>query len=154
MAEYLVFGLGRDEFGIGIRRIREIRTYGDVTALPAAPAYLKGFINLRGLIVPVVDLRVRMGCPEARFDAATTLVILETGGRLLGVVVDAVSDVVRLGGAAVRPPQDLDGRLVARFVSGIGVEGTRMIMLLDVDDALGVHATSAQRFVEQVAAAA
>src|SRR6478736_6219180 len=94
--EMLVFKLGSEEYGVDILKVQEIRGYEKVTPIPSAPAYLKGVVNLRGTIVPVIDLRVKFGMNEPRYDAFTVVVILRLAQRVIGVVVDGVSDVVAL----------------------------------------------------------
>src|SRR3954447_18674765 len=94
--EVLVFVLGAEEYGVDILKVQEIRGYEKVTPIPSAPAYLKGVVNLRGVIVPLVDMRVKFGLPTAAYDATTVVVILRVSGRVIGLVVDGVSDVVQL----------------------------------------------------------
>src|SRR5882672_12882329 len=94
--EVLVFVLGKEEYGVDILKVQEIRGYEKVTPLPAAPAYLKGVVNLRGVIVPVIDLRVKFGMANPAYDASTVMVILRIAARVIGIVVDGVSDVMRL----------------------------------------------------------
>src|SRR3954463_11615432 len=92
----LVFVLGKEEYGVDILKVQEIRGYEKVTPIPSAPVYLKGVVNLRGVIVPVIDLRIKFGMAEPRYDAFTVVVILRLAHRVIGVVVDGVSDVVAL----------------------------------------------------------
>lgn len=134
--EYLTFRLGAEEYGIGILRVQEIRGYEAPTRLPGAPACVRGVLNLRGAIVPVVDLRTRFGV-EPAFDAATVTVVLNVGGRTIGAVVDAVSDVVDLGNGQIKPAPAFHGGGGASHITGIGSlrqgDRERMLILLDIE---------------------
>src|SRR4030095_15004451 len=101
--EYLTFRLGGEEYGIDILRVQEIRSYEQPTRIANAPGYLKGVVNLRGVIVPIVDLRVRLGCAQAEYNHFTVVIVLNVKGRVVGAVVDSVSDVLELAGAGIRP---------------------------------------------------
>src|SRR5262245_49615412 len=101
--EYLTFKLGGEEYGIDILRVQEIRSYEQPTRIANAPAYLKGVVNLRGVIVPIVDLRVRLGCAQAEYNHFTVVIVLNVKGRVVGAVVDSVSDVLELNGEQIRP---------------------------------------------------
>jgi purine-binding chemotaxis protein CheW len=134
--EVLVFILGEEEYAVDILKVQEIRGYEKVTAIPAAPAYLKGVVNLRGTIVPVIDLRVRFGLADPRYDSTTVVVMLRIAGRMIGVVVDGVSDVVRLAASEVSAAPELGGAVDASFISALGTQGGRMILLLDIEKLL------------------
>ncbi len=131
--EFLTFTLGNEEYGIDILCVQEIRGYDGVTRLPGAPAHIKGVVNIRGTIVPVVDLRIRFQLGSATYDALTVMVVLNVGDRIVGVVVDSVSDVVALGAEQIRPNPDLEGAVDPRFVTGIGALDGRMLILLDIE---------------------
>ncbi|HUP98018.1 MAG TPA: chemotaxis protein CheW [Usitatibacter sp.] len=131
--EVLVFVLGKEEYGVDILKVQEIRGYEKVTPIPSAPAYLKGVVNLRGIIVPVVDLRVKFGLADPAYDAFTVVVILRIAGRVVGVVVDGVSDVVRLGPGDVKPAPHLGGLVDASFLAGLATHNDRMVLLLDIE---------------------
>src|SRR3569832_1968277 len=105
--EFLVFILGGDEYGVDILKVQEIRGYDKVTPIPAAPQHVKGVVNLRGTIVPVIDLRVKFRLAEVKYDQFTVVVILRLAARVIGVVVDAVSDVMALTASEVRAPPQL-----------------------------------------------
>ncbi len=134
--EYLTFTLGEEEYGVDILKVQEIRGYDAVTRLPDAPDFIKGVINLRGTIVPVVDLRIKFHLGQATYDAFTVMVVLNVCNRIIGMVVDGVSDVVRLAADQVRPPPDLGTAVDTRFLLGIGTAGQRMLLLLDIDGLL------------------
>ena len=101
--EYLTFRLGGEEYGIDILRVQEIRSYEQPTRIANAPGYIKGVVNLRGVIVPIVDLRVRLGCAQAEYNHFTVVIVLNVKGRVVGAVVDSVSDVLELPAEAIRP---------------------------------------------------
>ena len=131
--EVLVFILGTEEFGVDILKVQEIRGYEKVTPIPAAPAFLKGIVNLRGVIVPVIDLRVKFSMPEPRYDSTTVMVVLRVGGRIIGIVVDAVSDVVRLTAAEIKAAPRLGSVVDSTYLEGLAVQSERMILLLDIE---------------------
>jgi purine-binding chemotaxis protein CheW len=131
--EVLVFVLGAEEYGVDILKVQEIRGYEKVTPIPSAPAYLKGIVNLRGVIVPLVDMRVKFGLPEPRYDATTVVVILRVAGRVIGLVVDAVSDVVGLAPADVKQAPALGSIVDGSYLAGLATRDERMILLLDIE---------------------
>jgi len=104
-----------------------------VNAIPGAPAYLKGVMNLRGAIVPVIDLRIKFALPEARYDDFTVVVILRVAGRVIGVVVDGVSDVVQLLPSEIRPAPHLGAIVDQSYLAGVASRGERMVMLMDIE---------------------
>jgi purine-binding chemotaxis protein CheW len=134
--EVLVFVLGAEEYGVDILKVQEIRGYEKVTPLPRAPAYLKGVVNLRGTIVPVIDLRIKFGMADPRYDSFTVVVILRLAGRVIGVVVDGVSDVVQLGEKDVKAAPHLGSVVDATFLAGLATKDDRMILLLDIEKLL------------------
>jgi purine-binding chemotaxis protein CheW len=136
LREVLVFILGKEEYAVDILKVQEIRGYEKVTAIPSAPAYLKGVVNLRGTIVPVIDLRVRFGLAEPRYDGTTVVIMLRIAGRMIGAVVDGVSDVVRLGASEISAAPELGATVDASFISALGTQGGRMILLLDIEKLL------------------
>lgn len=131
--EYLTFNLGGEDYAVDILKVQEIRGYENVTRLPDSPHFIKGVINLRGLIVPIVDLRLKFELGEARYDELTVMIILNLGSRVVGIVVDSVSDVVRLPGEDVKPAPDLGGAVDTRFLKGVATVGERMLLLLDIE---------------------
>jgi len=134
--EVLVFVLGGDEYGVDILKVQEIRGYDKVTPIPAAPAYVKGVVNLRGTIVPVIDLRVKFGLAEVRYDEFTVVVILRLATRVVGVVVDGVSDVVALTASEVRAAPEFSAVVDASFISGVATQAERLVLLLDIEKLL------------------
>jgi purine-binding chemotaxis protein CheW len=131
--EVLVFVLGNEEYGVDILKVQEIRGYEKVTPIPKAPDYLKGVVNLRGVIVPVIDLRIKFGLAEPRYDSFTVVVILRIAARVIGIVVDGVSDVVRLAAADVKPAPQLGSLVDSTFLAGLATQNERMILLMDIE---------------------
>jgi len=149
--EVLVFVLGGEEYAVDILKVQEIRGYEKVTAIPSAPPYLKGVVNLRGIIVPVIDMRIKFGLAEAKYDSFTVVIILRVSGRVIGVVVDGVSDVVRLTPSEVKPAPGLGSIVDSGFLAGLATQGDRMILLLEIEKFLG---SGELKLVEQAAGAA
>jgi purine-binding chemotaxis protein CheW len=139
--EYLTFRLGGEEYGIDILKVQEIRGYDTVTRLANAPSFIKGVINLRGVIVPIIDLRLKFNLGEAKYDAFTVVIILNVANRVVGAVVDSVSDVLELKGEQIKPVPELSSMLESGHITGLGtvkttVEGTeteRMLILMDIE---------------------
>jgi purine-binding chemotaxis protein CheW len=135
--EYLSFQLGSVEYGIDILKVQEIRGYEAPTRIAGTPPHIRGVLNLRGVIVPVVDLRLRMGLADAGFDRLTVTIVLHLDQGLVGAVVDAVSDVTLLDAAQIRPAPQFDNTVDADYITGIGTLGEggrqRMLVLLDIE---------------------
>jgi purine-binding chemotaxis protein CheW len=149
--EVLVFVLGGEEYAVDILKVQEIRGYEKVTPIPSAPAYLKGVVNLRGIIVPVIDMRIKFGLAEPRYDSFTVVIILRVGGRVIGVVVDAVSDVVQLAASDVKAAPALGSIVDSGFLAGLATPGGRMILLLEIEKFLS---SGEMNLVEQAAVSA
>lgn len=132
-AEVLSFKLGNEEYAISILAVQEIRGYEAVTRIANAPDYLKGVINLRGIIVPVVDMRIRFQVGTATYDQFTVVIILNIGQHIIGMVVDSVSDVVTLDADQVKPAPDMGSSVDTDYLYGLGTVGDRMLILLDID---------------------
>ena len=133
--EVLVFLLGGEEYGVDILKVQEIRGYEKVTPIPNAPAFLKGVVNLRGVIVPLMDLRVKFSLP-AGYDASTVVVILRVAGRVIGLVVDAVADVIGLTAAEIKPAPGFGGVVDGSYLAGVATHGERMVLLLEIEKLL------------------
>lgn len=131
--EFLTFRLGAEEYGIDILRVQEIRSYEQPTRIANAPAFLKGVVNLRGVIVPIVDLRLKLGCESAEYNHFTVVIVLNLRGRIVGAVVDSVSDVLELGGDAIRPAPPTSGAIDTSYITGIGSVAERMLILIDIE---------------------
>ncbi|TAM11495.1 MAG: chemotaxis protein CheW [Nevskiaceae bacterium] len=134
--EYLTFGLGEEEYGVDILKVQEIRGYDTVTRIPDTPDFVKGVINLRGTIVPVVDMRMKFKLPNAEYNTFTVMIILNVATRVVGIVVDRVSDVVQLAAEQVRPAPEFGSAIDTRFITGLGTAGERLLILLDIEKLL------------------
>lgn len=135
--EFLTFRLGEEEYGVDILKVQEIRSYDTVTKLPAAPSFIKGVINLRGTIVPIVDMRLRFDL-EARYDEFTVMIMLNVNERVVGLVVDGVSDVMTLSQEQIRPAPEVSSEtLDTRFVTGLGAVEDRLLILVDIEGLMG-----------------
>ncbi len=134
--EWLSFRLGEEEYAIDILKVQEIRGYDSVTRIAGAPAFVKGVTNLRGVIVPILDLRLRFGLGEATYDAFTVVIVLNFASRVVGVVVDAVCDVLTLAQEDLRPPPDFVAAIKAEHLFGLGIAEERMLILLDIEKML------------------
>lgn len=131
--QQLTFTLAGEEYGIDILAVREIRAWSRVTRIPQTPEYVLGVLNLRGAIVPVVDLRLRFGLPREGYDATTVTVVVAVGERLYGIVADAVADVFAAREDEIKPVPELGAAVDTRFLKGLVGDGERMILLLDVE---------------------
>ena len=131
--EFLTFRLGGEEYGIDILRVQEIRSYESPTRIANAPSFIKGVVNLRGVIVPIVDLRLKLGCDSAEYDSFTVVIVLNVRGRVVGAVVDSVSDVLQLPTEAVKAAPELSSSVDTSFITGIGNVGERMLILMDIE---------------------
>jgi len=130
--EFLAFTLGREEYGIDILRVQEIRGYEPVTRIANSPDFIKGVVNLRGTIVPIVDMRIKFNLGTPTYDQFTVVIILNIGGRIMGMVVDSVSDVTTLSQEQVRPAPEM-GTFDSDFLIGLGTLNERMLILVDID---------------------
>lgn len=131
--EYLAFTLGSEEYGIDILKVQEIRGYEVVTRIANAPAFMKGVINLRGIIVPVVDMRIKFALGDVVYDQFTVVIILNISGRIVGMVVDSVSDVTTLKSDQIRPAPEMGTTFSTDFLIGLGTIEERMLILVDID---------------------
>ena len=134
--EMLVFRLGAEEYGVDILKVQEIRGYEKVTPIPRSPEYLKGVVNLRGTIVPVIDLRVKFGMPNPTYDAVTVVIVLRIAARTVGLVVDGVSDVARFGPNDIRDAPALGAMVDSSYLAGVATHAGRMILIVDIEKLL------------------
>ena len=152
--EFLTFRLGDEEYGIDILRVQEIRSYEQPTRIANSPAFIKGVVNLRGVIVPIVDLRMKLGCASAEYNAFTVVIVLNVRGRVVGAVVDSVSDVLELHAKDIKPAPEMSSAIDAGFITGIGAiksgsgdDATeRMLILMDIESLM---ASSDMGLIEQ-----
>jgi len=131
--EYLVFTLGTEEYGIDILKVQEIRSYETVTRIANAPGFIKGVTNLRGVIVPIVDLRLKFDLGNVRYDHQTVVIILNVAGRVVGIVVDGVSDVLTLTGDDIKPAPEFGVSVSNEHLTGLGSVEGRMLILIDIE---------------------
>jgi len=131
--EFLTFRLGNEEYGIEILKVQEIRGYDTITQIANAPEFIKGVVNLRGIIVPIIDMRIKFNLGEATYDRFTVVIILNLSGRIVGIVVDGVSDVIGLNAEQVRPTPEFGGVLNTEYIMGLGTVDDRMLILLDIE---------------------
>ena len=157
-AQFLTFALGDEVFAMDIRTVREIIQVGAMTTVPLMPAFVRGVINLRGAVVPVIDLHARFGRGSARLGKKSCIVIFDSsrdGERIeLGLLVDAVSEVVEIGADAIEPPPQFGAAVRRDFISGIGKLGGRFVVLLDPDRAFDIDEMADLCEAAQVALAA
>ena len=131
--EFLAFTLGKEEYGIDILRVQEIRGYEAVTRIANAPDFVKGVVNLRGLIVPIVDMRIKFNLGTPTYDQFTVVIILNIGGRVMGMVVDSVSDVTTLMQDQIKPAPEMGTTFDSDYLIGLGTLDERMLILVDID---------------------
>lgn len=133
VCEYLTFRLDREEYGIDILKVQEIRGYEPPTRIANAPSFIKGVVNLRGTIVPIVDMRIKFNCANAQYDSFTVVIILNLRHRIVGIVVDSVSDVMGLIPDQMRAAPDIDSIIDSDAIIGLGSLDDRMLILLDIE---------------------
>jgi len=131
--EFLTFRLGTEEYGIDILKVQEIRSYEQPTRIANAPAFIKGVVNLRGVIVPIVDLRVKLNCVSVEYNDFTVVIVLNVKGRVVGAVVDSVSDVLELGAGTIKHAPEMHTSVDTSFITGIGNVNDRMLILMDIE---------------------
>lgn len=132
-SEFLAFTLGKEEYGIDIQKVSEIRSYENPTRIASAPAFVKGVINLRGIIVPILDMRIRFALGTPDYGPFTVVIILNIGTRVVGMVVDAVSDVTTLTPDQIKSAPDMGSSLNTEHIVGLGTVEDRMLILVDID---------------------
>lgn len=147
--EFLAFTLGKEEYGIDILKVQEIRGYETVTRIANAPDFIKGVVNLRGIIVPIVDMRIKFNLGEPTYDQFTVVIILNIGGRVVGMVVDSVSDVTTLSPEQIKPAPEMGTALNTDYLIGLGTIDQRMLILVDIDKLMS---SAEMGLIEQLAA--
>lgn len=133
VSEFLAFKLGQEEYGVDILKVQEIRGYESVTRIASSPEYIKGVVNLRGTIVPIIDMRIKLNLGEPVYDEFTVVIVLNIGNHVIGMVVDSVSDVMTLSSDQIRPAPTMASSLESGYLIGIGTLGERMLILVDID---------------------
>ena len=134
--EFLVFTLGNEEYGIDILKVQEIRGYDQVTRIANTPSFIKGVTNLRGVIVPIVDLRVKFSQQDVEYNDNTVVIVLNLSQRVVGIVVDGVSDVLSLAADQIRPAPEFAVTLSTEYLTGLGALGERMLILVNIEKLL------------------
>ena len=132
-AEFLAFTLGSEEYGIDIQRVQELRGYDAVTRIANAPDYLKGVVNLRGIIVPIIDMRIKLNLGSATYNTFTVVIVLNIGKRVMGMVVDSVSDVITLKDEQIKVAPEMGSTLNSNYLIGLGTLEERMLILVDIE---------------------
>jgi len=130
--EFLSFTLGNEEYGIDIQRVQELRGYESVTRIANSPDYIKGVVNLRGTIVPIIDMRIKLNLGSPSYDQFTVVVVLNLGNRIIGMVVDSVSDVITLTPDQIKPAPQMGSALEGDYLIGLGTIDDRMLILVEV----------------------
>jgi purine-binding chemotaxis protein CheW len=131
--EFLAFTLGKEEYGIDILKVQEIRGYEAVTRIANSPDFIKGVVNLRGIIVPIVDMRIKFNLGDPTYDQFTVVIILNIAGRVVGMVVDSVSDVTTLAPEQIKPAPEMGTALNTDYLIGLGTIDQRMLILVNID---------------------
>lgn len=135
--QFLTFTLEDEEYGIDILKVQEIKGYSVITRIPRAPSYIKGVMNLRGTIVPIIDLRTKFGLEPTCYDQFTVIIVVVVQGRAMGLIVDTVSDVLNIPANDIQSAPEFSGNMDTSFISGMGKAGDKLIILLDVYKVLG-----------------
>lgn len=131
--ELLTFTLGSEEYGIDILKVQEIRGYDAVTTIANAPEFIKGVINLRGIIVPIIDMRIKFRLGNVTYNQLTVVIILNVANRVVGIVVDGVSDVITLTADQLKPSPEFSTSLDTQYITGLGTVDERMIIVVDIE---------------------
>jgi purine-binding chemotaxis protein CheW len=131
--EVLAFTLGQEEYGIDIQKVQELRGYDTVTRIANAPEHIKGVVNLRGIIVPIIDMRIKFNLGTPTYDQFTVVIVLNIGSRVMGMVVDSVSDVITLKPEQIKPAPEMGSVLDTGYLIGLGTLDERMLILVDID---------------------
>lgn len=134
--QFLTFSLGAEEYGVDILKVQEIKGYAPATPIPNTPSFIKGVMNLRGTIIPVVDLRRKLSMDDAEYNQFTVIIVVKVAAKVVGLVVDSVSDVLNIPNADVQDSPDLGGHVDVRFVSGMAKVNDKLVMLLDIEKVL------------------
>ncbi|PMR77681.1 chemotaxis protein CheW [Billgrantia endophytica] len=146
--EFLVFSLGEEEYAVDILKVQEIRGYENVTRIANAPDFIKGVTNLRGVIVPIVDLRIKFHLDKVEYGGQTVVIVVNVEDRVVGIVVDGVSDVMTLSPDQIKPAPEFGVTLSSDFLSGLGSLEDRMLVIVDIDKLL---TSDEMELVERVA---
>lgn len=132
-SQFLTFNLGEELYGVDILRVQEIKGYTAVTKIPNTPPHIKGVLNLRGTIVPIIELRTKFGMPTIEYTAFTVIIVVVVRDKVMGLVVDSVSDVLNIDKKDIQPPPQFGAKVDVSFMNGIGKSGDKLVALLDMD---------------------
>lgn len=139
LTEFINFSIGEENYGVDIQKVKEVIRHKEITRLPKAPSFVKGVINLRGDVIPILDLRDRFGLEHKEYNEMTRVIVVEVDDRSIGMVVDSVSHVQRIGQAEIEPPPPIVGGISAEYLRGVGKVGEKLIVLLNIDKILTVE---------------
>jgi purine-binding chemotaxis protein CheW len=142
--QLVTFNLANEEFGVDITRVQEINRMMDITKIPNAPEFIEGVVNLRGKIVPVVDLRKKLGFPEKEHDKSTRIMVVEVNGMVLGFIVDSVSEVLRIPESTIEPPPSLVGGVESDYLNGVGKLDDRLLLLINLEKVIKTDQLSSE----------
>jgi purine-binding chemotaxis protein CheW len=135
--QYLTFTLGQEEYGVEILKVQEIKGYSAITPIPNTPSYIKGVMNLGGTIIPVVDLRAKFGMVATEYNQFTVIIVVRVGAKVMGVIVDAVSDVLNIPTTDIQAAPDFGAQVETRFISGMAKAGEKLVVLLEIEKIIG-----------------
>ncbi len=135
-SQFLTFQLGEELYGVDILRVQEIKGYTTVTKIPNTPSHIKGVLNLRGTIVPIIELRTKFGMPTIEYTMFTVIVVVVVQEKIMGLIVDAVSDVLDIAKNDIQPPPKFGAKIDVSFLNGIGKSGDKLVALLNMDQLL------------------
>lgn len=136
-SQYLTFTLGEEEYGLEILKVQEIKGYSPITPIPNTPPYIKGVMNLRGTVIPVVDLRSKLSMAAAEYNQFTVIIVVTVGAKVMGLIVDAVSDVLNIPKEDIQATPDFGAQVDTRFINGMAKAGEKLVVLLDIEKVLG-----------------
>jgi purine-binding chemotaxis protein CheW len=148
LRQFISFSVGEEEYGLELLRVKEVIRIREITWLPKAPSFVKGIINLRGDVIPIVDLRDKFGLEAKENTAMTRVIVVEVEGRLMGMVVDSASQVVRIPVDQIDPPPPVLGGLSQEFITGVGKLDDKLVILLNADAVLTVDERKALRSLD------
>lgn len=137
--QLVVFYLGREEYGVSILKVQEIKRMTDITRVPHTPDYIKGVMNLRGSVLPVIDLKKRLGLPPGEYTDDTRIIIVKIDDISVGLIVDAVSEVLAIPQENIEPPQTIIGGVTEVYISGVGKLENRLLILLKLEAIIGLN---------------
>jgi purine-binding chemotaxis protein CheW len=142
LLQLVSFNIGSEEFGVDILKVQEINRMVEITKVPQAPHYVEGVINLRGKVIPIVDLRKRFNLEVREYDKNTRIVVVDIGGNIMGMVVDSVSEVLRLPASTIEPPPDIVTGVNSEYIKGVAKLEDRLLIFLDLSKVIDVEEVS------------